>query len=532
MTYSDSDQVYTNELSPVAEKLEYIKNPFYNGYGTNGYYMGVVASGDGVTTLKSPEYMKIPTSNQIEKTYTAIDRNLIVDWFSALTIDKRLSYEMFCIPKIDENTSAEASVPFVLNIYNGNYMGYDIDDSSNTKNVISSSYTEYCEYYISSSTLTNPSKKKGYLYDMEINNSAITKESVISNNEYDSKPLFTQIVKTLNSKQALTLRTGNMEIKITDCSNELNPIVTQNSIVANAQAGNTELITVPVTLNNDDVIDYSRVVTYSDYNIPEYDIKTIGNNIDVYNYKYNFNDSTNIIGIGFPFVNDISNSYIIPFVTISSSITSLYESADTFTTELSGVISNEIAANVDKMADKGTMKMYSIYKNNILSSFTLSYTGNSMSVVNDFISMSSFSNDINSYMSVNNLITKYSYNDIKKVRVMLIRRYFNGNSQSDHLRKDLYMIHFVPLSYFLTDREYVPSDLLSTSQSSDGKTKYLNITGSSANYYYYKSDGTKVYFAIQDKVVTADISAVGSFAYYYYGSTSTNNIITKYVVEF
>ena len=26
---------------------------------------------------------------------------------------------------------------------------------------------------------------------MEINNSAITKESVISNNEYDSKPLFT-----------------------------------------------------------------------------------------------------------------------------------------------------------------------------------------------------------------------------------------------------------------------------------------------------------------------------------------------------
>ena len=67
-----------------------------------------------------------------------------------------------------------------------------------------------------------------------------------------------------------------------------------------------------------------------------------------------------------------------------------------------------------------------------------------MSVVNDFISMSSFSNDINSYMSVNNLITKYNYNDIKKVRVMLIRRYFNGNSQSDHLRKDLYMIHFVP----------------------------------------------------------------------------------------
>jgi hypothetical protein len=532
MTYSDSDQVYTNELSPVAEKLEYIKNPFYNGYGTNGYYMGVVASGDGVTTLKSPEYMKIPTSNQIEKTYTAIDRNLIVDWFSALTIDKRLSYEMFCIPKIDENTSAEASVPFVLNIYNGNYMGYDIDDSSNTKNVISSSYTEYCEYYISSSTLTNPSKKKGYLYDMEINNSAITKESVISNNEYDSKPLFTQIVKTLNSKQALTLRTGNMEIKITDCSNELNPIVTQNSIVANAQAGNTELITVPVTLNNDDVIDYSRVVTYSDYNIPEYDIKTIGNNIDVYNYKYNFNDSTNIIGIGFPFVNDISNSYIIPFVTISSSITSLYESADTFTTELSGVISNEIAANVDKMADKGTMKMYSIYKNNIFSSFTLSYTGNSLSVVNDFISMSSFSNDINSYMSVNNLITKYSYNDIKKVRVMLIRRYFNGNSQSDHLRKDLYMIHFVPLSYFLTDREYVPSDLLSTSQSSDGKTKYINITGSSENYYYYKSDGTKVYFSIQDKVATAVISAVGSFAYYYYGSASTNNIITKYVVEF
>ena len=94
------------------------------------------------------------------------------------------------------------------------------------------------------------------------------------------------------------------------------------------------------------------------------------------------------------------------------------------------------------------------------------------------------------------------------------------------------MIHFVPLSYFLTDREYVPSDLLSTSQSSDGKTKYLNITGSSANYYYYKSDGTKVYFAIQDKVATAVISAVGSFAYYYYGSASTNNIITKYVVEF
>ena len=110
------------------------------------------------------------------------------------------------------------------------------------------------------------------------------------------------------------------------------------------------------------MIDYSGWLLYSDYNIPEYDIKTIGNNIDVYNYKYNFNDSTNIIGIGFRFVNDISNSYIIPFVTISSSITSLYESADTFTTELSGVISNEIAANVDKMADKGTMKMYSIYK--------------------------------------------------------------------------------------------------------------------------------------------------------------------------